>query len=64
MAEAKDDLVYLLVGEHDEADGEVMSRSDMPSDAYQAPLTVKLSSVIDGALQGDDQSIDVWVVAR
>ena len=65
MRMAKDnDSIYLQVGEQDDADGEVMIRSSMPTDAYQTALTVRHSDVANTEPEGADDVLEVWVVPR
>ena len=45
MTETSNDQVPLLIGEHDVADGAVMARASMPTDAFRTAATVKLSAV-------------------
>ena len=64
MTEYEGDLLYLQVGEHDDAFGEVVVRAEIPTDSYQTALSVKLSAVIDDELQDPNRDIEVWIVTR
>lgn len=64
MPDGSIDLVYLLIGEDDHAHGEVMFRSNIPSDSYRAPGTVRHSAVADLNASDNDADLEVWVVPR
>ena len=57
MTETSNDQVPLLIGEHDVADGAVMARASMPTDAFRTAANVKLSAVAYEEIGGTDRDL-------